>query len=180
MTRPRIDRVLRAWALASFVAWIMLLAIAIGATSNVQAQPAVADTFVAPDGDPANEFDLEHRRDDPQTSVDAVAARVKCPTCDSTLDESDSEAAERMRAWIAEAVTAGWTEDEIYDGLVDEYGGDESILAIPRSDGLSLGAWLAPVVIILAMVIVGVLVPRRWRRDRRNVDQTTLDSSSSS
>ncbi len=165
MRRELVDRFLRVWAIAALVAWVILAAFAIGATSTVQA---------APTGD----FELEQRAENPQTTTDAVAARVKCPTCDSTLDESDSASAERMRAWIAEAVAAGWTEDEIYDGLVAEYGGDESILAIPRSDGLSLGAWLAPVVIVLAMLLAGVVVPRRWRRARAR--QTTLDSSSSS
>ena len=163
MTRTRIDRVARAWAIASFVAWFVLLAIALGSTSNVaRAETSDSDQAAAT---PAPV--VEHRRDSEQTSVDAVAPTVMCPSCDKTLDESDSPAAERMRAWIAAAVAQGWTADEIRDGLVAEYDGDESILAAPRArDGIGIGAWLAPIVIILAMVLVGVVLPRRWRRSR--------------
>src|SRR5690606_13548532 len=109
---------------------------------------------------------LEQRRATPQTTVDEVSRTVMCPTCDSTLEQSDSPAADSMRTWIDEAVAAGWTEQEIREGLVREYGGDESILAVPRSTGIGVGAWLAPLVILVAILLAAVLVPRRWRQTR--------------
>lgn len=164
MTRARLNRVARTWAIAAFVAWVVLLAMALGSASDV-AEAATSDAdqtaaVAAPT--------LEHRRDSPQTTVDAVAPTVMCPTCDATLDESNSPAADRMRAWIAEAVVQGWTADEIRAGLVDEYDGDRSILAEPSAtDGIGIGAWLAPVLIIAGVLLVGAVLPRRWRRSRR-------------
>lgn len=166
-----IDRVLRTWSLLALVFWATLAGAVAGAATNVQPAPTAAP----PATSAADDHAIEHRRDTPQTSVAAVSARVMCPSCDATLDQSDSPAADRMRAWISEAVAAGWTESEIRDGLVREYGGDEAILAIPRStSSVGVGAWLAPLLIVLAVAVLGFVVPRRWRRG-----QTALDSSSS-
>lgn len=145
--------------------WMFLAFAVAGATSSSVA------------ADPPTQ--VEQRRAQPQTSVAEVSQDVMCPTCEGTLAQSDSPAADRMRTWIDAHVEAGWTEDEIREGLVAEYGGDESILAVPRSGGIGIGAWLAPLLIVLAILTAGVLVPRRWRRDRARDAQTTSSSSSS-
>lgn len=157
--RSRADRVLRAWSVASLVCWVALFAAAVATTTNVHAAGAVAD-------EPVN-AGFEQRRSQPQTSVEEVSSGVMCPTCDSTLDESNSPAAQRMQAWVEEAVAAGWTEQEIRDGLVQEYGGDESILAVPRADGVGLGIWVAPAVVVLGALLGAVVILRSWRRDAR-------------
>jgi cytochrome c-type biogenesis protein CcmH/NrfF len=156
--RRRLDTVVRLYALASVVGWVMLVAFVLGTVSNVTTARG-ADATSA--GAPA--IHLEHRRDARQTSVDAVSGTVMCPSCDTTLDQSNSPAAARMRAYVTAAVAAGWTADEIRDGLVHEYGGDESILAVPRARGIGLLAWVVPALVVGVALIGGVVLMRRWR-----------------
>lgn len=163
---PRLARVARAWATASAIGWVVLLAFVLGTVSNANAAERDASRMPAPE--------LEQRRDAPQTSVDDVSATVMCPSCDTTLDQSESPAATRMRAWVTAAVEAGWTEEEIRDGLVAEYGGDESVLATPRARGAGTLVWIVPALIVLAALVVGIWSLRRWRRDG---DQTRSASS---
>lgn len=174
MLRHRLDQIARIWAIAAFVAWLLLIAAALGSTTNI-AGAATADEAMRSD-----EPRLEQRRDDPQTTVDDVSATVMCPSCDTTLDQSNSPAADAMRAWVTEAVDAGWTEQEIRDGLVEEYGGDESILATPRAQGLGLLVWIVPGLIVLCAAVGWVVLMRRWRRDGAagRADQTRWGSSS--
>lgn len=167
-TRPRVDSLLRAWAIVALAFWVFVAFAVAGAGTSSAAESPV---------------EVDQRRSAPQTSLDEVSRTIRCPTCDGTLDRSDSPAADRMRAWITPRVDAGWTEAEIRDGLVAEYGGDESILAVPRAGGIGIGAWLVPLLIVLAIIAAGVVVPRRWRRDRpaasSSPGQTTSSSSSS-
>ena len=171
--RARVDSALRWWAVASAIGWVVLLAFAIGTVSNAEAAPVAAN--------PNQEAPrIEHRRDAPQTTVDQVSSTVMCPSCDTTLDQSDSPAAQRMRAWVVAAVDAGWTEEEIRDGLVEEYGGDESVLATPRAEGVGLAVWIVPAIIALAALVVGWFSLRRWRRDAASGGQPRSTSSSAS
>ena len=166
--RRRLDTVARTWALASVVGWVVLVAFVLGTVSDAGAAAAEsASDLPAPR--------LEQRRDTPQTTVDEVSATVMCPSCDTTLDQSESPAATRMRAWVTAAVEAGWTTQEIRDGLVAEYGGDESILATPRARGVGLLVWLVPALIVLLALVVGAMSMRRWRRA---ADQTRSSASS--
>lgn len=108
---------------------------------------------------------LPQRRAEVQTSVDTVSRSVMCPSCEATLDQSASPAAERMRIWIDARVRAGWTEQEIRDGLVAEYDGDRSILATPgAADTRGQIAWLVPAGVGLAALVVGAATLLRWRR----------------
>lgn len=97
-------------------------------------------------------------------SVEEVSREVVCPTCDTMVDQSDSPAADRMRAYIAAGVEQGWTKQQILDGLVREYGGDTSILARPPASGLSGLAWWVPAMFTLGALVLGASLVMRWRR----------------
>ncbi|MBC7645343.1 MAG: cytochrome c-type biogenesis protein CcmH [Thermoleophilia bacterium] len=97
-------------------------------------------------------------------TVSEVSALVMCPTCDTTLDRSDSPAAERMRILVREHIKAGETRDEVLRELVQEYGGDESVLATPPRHGSGLIAWLPPAIAGLVLAAVGGMTIIRWRR----------------
>lgn len=112
--------------------------------------------------------------------TDEVAGRVMCPSCDTTLDRSDSPAADRMRAYIRARADEGWTADEIVDGLMVEYGGDGSILAAPRADtGRGMLAWGVPLAVAMAALLGGGLSVRRWRRAgvARRASRTDRDAA---
>jgi cytochrome c-type biogenesis protein CcmH len=93
-----------------------------------------------------------------------LEAELVCPVCETTLDQSTSPVAERMRSFIRVRIAAGDTEQEIKDALVDEFG--PAVLATPPKSGFGLLAWLLPLAAVVASaVVVGVLI-RSWSRRR--------------
>jgi cytochrome c-type biogenesis protein CcmH/NrfF len=87
-----------------------------------------------------------------------------CPTCQTTLELSNSPVAERMRVFIRERIAAGDTKSEIKDALVAQFG--EAVLAAPPKSGFNLLAWVLPLAggAIAAAAIAVAL--RRWSRLR--------------
>ena len=88
-----------------------------------------------------------------------------CPTCHTTLDQSDSPIARRMKAFILARIRAGDTKSEIKRKLVEEFG--VAVLAEPPKSGFHLLAWLLPLVGGTGgAAVVGVLA-WRWSRSRQ-------------
>ncbi len=87
-----------------------------------------------------------------------------CPTCHTTLDQSDSAAARRIEVFIQHRIDACATESQIKADLVANFGA--GILAAPPRKGFDLLAWWLP----LGGVIVGALAVAfgvwRWSRAR--------------
>jgi cytochrome c-type biogenesis protein CcmH len=88
-----------------------------------------------------------------------------CPVCaPATLDQSDSPAARRMKAVIAQRIAAGRTKNEIKDEFVDQFG--PRVLAAPPRSGLSWLAWILPLAgLTLGAAVVG-FAAWRWSRGR--------------
>jgi cytochrome c-type biogenesis protein CcmH len=100
---------------------------------------------------------------DPPTLAD-LEDELVCPTCETSLEMSNSPIAERMRAFIRERIAAGDSKEEIKAALVDQFG--EGVLAAPPKKGFNLLAWLLPLVgLVLAAAVVTVLA-RRWLATR--------------
>jgi cytochrome c-type biogenesis protein CcmH len=94
-----------------------------------------------------------------------LEAEVMCPTCHTTLDQSDAPVAQRMKAFIARRIAAGDTRTEIESKLIGTFG--ESVIARPSTHGFDLLAWLLPFAGILAAGgIVGVAA-WRWTKSAR-------------
>jgi cytochrome c-type biogenesis protein CcmH len=99
-----------------------------------------------------------------------LETEVICPTCHTTLDQSSSPIAARMRTFIRARIAAGDTKSEIKAALVDEFG--ESVLASPPRKGFNLLAWvLPPAALVLGAAVLGILAVR-WSRGR-GVDEET-------
>ncbi len=98
----------------------------------------------------------------PRASLPDIEDEVMCTICGTALQLSSSPQAERERAFINELIAQGKTKDQIKDALVDEYGPE--VLAVPRSTGFDLTAWILPVVGVLAAIVLIALAARRWRR----------------
>jgi cytochrome c-type biogenesis protein CcmH len=93
-----------------------------------------------------------------------LEGEVMCPVCGTTLDQSNSPAAQQIKRLIAARIAAGDTKTEIKDRLVSEYG--EAILAAPEHKGFGLLAWWLPIVgIVGAAALVG-LGAWRWSHAR--------------
>jgi cytochrome c-type biogenesis protein CcmH len=99
----------------------------------------------------------------PPTPSD-VEDEVLCPTCETTLDQSNSPVARRMKAFIRARIAAGDSKDEIKAKLVDDFG--EQILASPPRKGFNLLAWWLPVVGLGAGALVMGALAWRWSRSR--------------
>ncbi len=87
-----------------------------------------------------------------------------CPTCHTTLDQSDSAAARRIEVFIQHRIDACATESQIKADLVANFGA--GILAAPPRKGFDLLAWWLP----LGGVILGAVAVAfgvwRWSRAR--------------
>jgi cytochrome c-type biogenesis protein CcmH len=112
---------------------------------------------------------------EPPTLAD-LEDEVVCPTCETTLEMSNSPVAERMRAFIRERIAAGDSKAEIKASLVDQFG--EAVLAAPPKRGFNLLAWLVPLAgAALALGAVTVLA-RSWLRARAATGSERTDPSS--
>jgi cytochrome c-type biogenesis protein CcmH len=93
-----------------------------------------------------------------------LEGEVMCPVCGTTLDQSDSPAAQQIKRVIARDIAAGKTKSQIEDQLVAEYG--NAILAAPPRHGFGLLAWWLPIVGIVAAALAVGVGAWRWSRAR--------------
>ena len=92
-----------------------------------------------------------------------LESEIVCPTCRTTLDQSSSPVAERMRTLIRARIAAGDTKSEIKAELVRQFGPRVVQTAPPRR-GFDLLAWLLPIGGIAAAASVLSLLAWRWTR----------------
>jgi cytochrome c-type biogenesis protein CcmH/NrfF len=90
-----------------------------------------------------------------------------CPTCHTTLDQSDSAAAHQIEAFISQKIAQCWTAQHIESALVANYG--QAILAAPPHKGFDLLAWWLPIAGVLGGALV--LAVGVWRWSRREPDE---------
>ena len=97
-------------------------------------------------------------------SLAELEGEVMCPTCHTTLDESNSAIAQQIKAFIRVRIAQGKTKSQIEAELVDNFG--PSILAAPPKRGWDLLAWALPLGGLgLGAIVLGILA-WRWTRDR--------------
>jgi cytochrome c-type biogenesis protein CcmH len=100
-----------------------------------------------------------------------LEGEVMCPVCGTTLDQSDSPAAQQIKRVISNAIAAGETKSQIKQRLVAEYG--EAILAAPRRKGLGWLAWLLPLAGLLAAAVLVAFGAWRWSSAREPAPAAT-------
>jgi cytochrome c-type biogenesis protein CcmH len=102
----------------------------------------------------------------PKTSLAYLEGQIMCPTCHTTLDQSDAPAAQAIKAEIAKRIAQCWSAKQIEDELVGNFG--QGILAAPPHKGFDLLAWWLPIGGVLAgagLLGIGVW---RWSRLRES------------
>ena len=109
----------------------------------------------------------------PRTSLTALEGEIMCPTCRTTLDQSDSAAARRIEIFIQHRIDQCATEAQIKDELVANFGA--GILAAPPHKGFDLLAWWLPLGGILAGGALLALGVWRWSRSRPAEDEEPVD-----
>ncbi|HET9674573.1 MAG TPA: cytochrome c-type biogenesis protein [Gaiellaceae bacterium] len=91
-----------------------------------------------------------------------VEGELVCPTCHTTLDQSNAPVALRMKQFIRQRIAAGDSKGEIKAQLVSQFG--KGVLAAPEQEGFDLLAWVLPIAGLLAGGAVLTLLLWRWTR----------------
>ena len=99
-----------------------------------------------------------------------LEGELVCPTCKSTLDQSNAPIALRMKQFVRTRIAAGDTKGEIKDQLVAQFG--KGGLAAREQSGFDLLAWVLPIAGLLAGG--AVLTVLAWRWTRRPEDELPL------
>lgn len=94
----------------------------------------------------------------------AVAKKLYCPVCPNTpLDVCETKACQDWRAQIRDELAAGWSEQQILDYFVAQYG--ERVLAEPQRSGFSSLVWVLPVIAFLLGIVIIWQVLKGWKSD---------------
>jgi len=95
--------------------------------------------------------------------VNRIARQLYCPVCPSTpLDVCESKACQDWRAQIRDQLARGWSEEQIIDYFVTQYG--ERVLAEPRRAGFTSLVWVLPILAVAVGLTIAVQVLKGWRR----------------
>jgi cytochrome c-type biogenesis protein CcmH len=89
-----------------------------------------------------------------------LEGELVCPTCHTTLDQSNAPIALRMKQFVRARIAAGDTKSEIKDQLVAQFG--KGVLAAPERSGFDLLAWVLPIAGLLAGAAVLTVLAWRW------------------
>lgn len=87
-----------------------------------------------------------------EEQVQRVGKKLRCAVCQGvSIADSPASMAQAQLDKVRELVAEGKSDDEIYDYFVERYG--EWALMEPKKGGVTLGLWVAPVLLL----VVGVL-----------------------
>jgi len=118
---------------------------------------AIAAVVSAQDGTP-----VPYPSDD---DVNRVAKQLYCPVCPNTpLDVCETKACQDWRAQIKDELGAGWTDEQVIQYFVAQYG--ERVLAEPRRSGFTSFVWLLPVLSVIIGLVVVAQILRSWKARR--------------
>lgn len=95
-------------------------------------------------------IDVDKAFDDPemQARYERIIEEVRCVQCQNqTIKDSNALIANDLRREIRRLMGAGYSDEEVFDFLVQRYG--EFVLYRPRMSGVSLLLWLAPGIFLL-------------------------------
>lgn len=109
---------------------------------------------LAQDSDPSVPSDDE---------VNAIAKEMYCPVCENVpLDVCGTQACAQWRALIREKLSEGWTEEQIKQYFVDQYG--DRVLAEPPAKGLNWLVYVVPPIAFLAGFFILYRGIQSWRQ----------------
>lgn len=109
----------------------------------------------------------------PKVSLAKMEGEVMCPICHTTLDQSDSAAAQQIEQFVVARIARCQSESQIKAALVANYG--TVILAAPPRRGFDLLVWWLPLGGIILAAMLVAFGAWRWRRARVPEPETELD-----
>ena len=91
-----------------------------------------------------------------------LSAELRCPKCQNqNIADSNAPIAQDLRKLLHQQLEEGATDEEILDYMVARYG--EFVRYRPRFSGATAVLWLAPVLLLLAGLVVAILTLRSRR-----------------
>jgi cytochrome c-type biogenesis protein CcmH len=132
----------------------------------------VAGSLVA---GPALAVQPDERLADPAEEARAreVSAELRCLVCQNqSIDDSNAPLARDLRLLVRERITAGDTNDEVVDFIVDRYG--EYVLLRPVFEMHTLVLWLAGPALLVVGAASAFLA---WRRRTSQGETTGLTAA---
>ncbi len=97
--------------------------------------------------------------------VNRVAKNLYCPVCPNTpLDVCETKACEDWRAQIRDQLAEGWTDQQVIDYFVSQFG--ERVLAEPQRKGFTSLVWILPVIAVIIGLGVVYEILKSWRSPR--------------
>lgn len=97
--------------------------------------------------------------------VNLVAKKLYCPVCPNTpLDVCETKACQDWRAQIRDQLSAGWSEQQVIDYFVAQYG--ERVLAEPQRKGFTSLVWFLPLIVVLIGLGIVYEVLKNWKRQK--------------
>ncbi len=95
--------------------------------------------------------------------VNRIAHQLYCPVCENTpLDVCPTEACRQWRDLIRQQLSQGWTEDQIKQYFVQQYGA--RVLAEPPAAGLNWLVYVLPPLVIIAGAVLLLRAMRTWTK----------------
>ncbi len=116
--------------------------------------------------------------DDPALEARArdISKGLRCLVCQNeNIDDSNASLAHDLRVLVRDRLTAGDSDAEVVDFIVDRYG--EYVLLQPRATGSTLALWLAGPAMLLAGAGVALAYVRR--RGRATAEDAHLSEDES-
>lgn len=97
--------------------------------------------------------------------VNRVAKQLYCPVCPNTpLDVCETKACEDWRAQIRDQLSEGWTDQQVIDYFVAQYG--ERVLAEPQRKGFTSLVWFLPLIVVLIGLWIVYEILKNWRKQK--------------
>jgi cytochrome c-type biogenesis protein CcmH len=110
--------------------------------------------------------------------VNSVASQLYCPVCENIpLDVCPTQACAQWRDLIREKLAAGWSDEQIKQYFVDQYG--DRVLAEPPRRGLHWIIYVLPPLFFLGGVYLVVRVLRSMRKPVRKTAAGPVVTSAS-
>ena len=98
--------------------------------------------------------------------VNQIAKKLYCPVCPNTpLDVCETQACNDWRGQIRDQLSEGWTEQQVIDYFVAQYG--ERVLAEPQRKGFTSLVWLFPVIAALLGLWISYEILKGWRAKKQ-------------
>ena len=95
--------------------------------------------------------------------VNAIAKQLYCPVCENVpLDVCPTQACAQWREIIRQKLAEGWTEDQIKQYFVDQYG--DRVLAAPPARGLNWLVYILPPAVLILGAFILFRAVRGWRQ----------------